>query len=222
MIMLSDFIYLVFSMPIAENVIGKTFNFLKVVSLQEIRRFKSGGTERYYKCVCECGNETVVGISNLRCGMTKSCGCLQLKKATSHAGSYTPEYRVWIAIKSRCFNRSTAGYKNYGGRGIKVCDRWKDSFENFHADMGDRPEGMTLERIDNDGDYCPENCRWATRKEQANNRRTNKTYTYKGKTLNMKQWAEHLGVSYDLIKNRLKRGWGVKRAFETPPNRSNQ
>ena len=134
------------------------------------------GNRLAYKCECECGNIRIVSGKNLRSGDTKSCGCLAKERVTKHGMHGTPEYRVWGQMIQRCGNPNNERYANYGGRGIKVCDRWKN-FENFFTDMGTRKKGLTIERKNNDLGYFLENCCWATRKIQARNRRIFKNNT---------------------------------------------
>lgn len=133
----------------------------------------------------------------------------------------TPEYATWRRMKTRCYNPRFEGFQNYGGRGIKVCDRWRNSFANFIADMGPKPSPKhSIDRIDNDGNYTPTNCRWATRELQSNNRQVNHYLTHNGKTRGISAWARDLGCSPNAITMRLARGWSDEMALTIPINKS--
>jgi hypothetical protein len=119
-------------------------------------------------------------------------------------------------MKARCYNQNDKAYANYGGRGITVCNKWKDSFETFYADMGSKPKGTTLDRINNDGNYEPSNCKWSSMSEQGRNRRTNRLIEYKKEIKTIVEWSEELNIPYSAIRNRLDSGWPIERAFTEP------
>lgn len=177
---------------------------------------KTKGRANIWLCVCECGNEINVASIKLRNGNTKSCGCLQRQAAalTGHnnathgatrIGANRAEYHAWASMKTRCFNPNSLDYGRYGGRGITVCDEWKDSFETFYADMGKRPEGCSLDRIDNNSNYEPSNCRWATKQEQSINRRSTILITWKEQTMCLLDWAKYFGLNYTSLTQKRKK-----------------
>ena len=178
--------------------IGQKFYRLTVLQRAEST---PGNRGKRWLCQCECGNQTIVRNDSLKNGRSKSCGCykneLSAKRIVdinkTHGMSYTPEYRIWGKMHNRCSDKNSKSYGDYGGRGIKVCESWKE-FENFYKDMGKRPEGMSIDRIDVNGDYCPENCRWATIEEQSNNKRNNIYIDYNGETKTLSQWANHFDI----------------------------
>jgi hypothetical protein len=171
----------------------------------------------YWLCECDCGNYKLVLGSLLRNGETQSCGCLH-KEVTGninrkHSLANTPIYSLWNSMIDRCHLPTSHTYNRYGERGISVCERWHN-FENFYADMGDKPEGMSLERIDNNGDYCPENVIWATAKQQANNRKSNVVLEHNGKKQTMQQWCDELGLKIGTVWARLNvYGYTVEQAL---------
>ena len=169
------------------------------------------GKMLYWHCVCDCGTKRAVFGGDLKRGGSKSCGCLMreatIERFTTHGMMRHPAYRSWVYMKVRCENPKTSGYRLYGGRGIKVCKRWR-SFRNFWADMGlTWREGLTLERIDVNGDYEPSNCRWATRKEQAENRRTERLIDTPEGRMSVTKAAERFGLNRGAIFARIRYGW---------------
>jgi hypothetical protein len=184
--------------------VGKKFSSLKV--LEEAIIVGKDPQKRYH-CQCDCGNKTIVVGAALRSGAIKSCASCG---HTKHGFSRTVEFHIWTNIKYRCNNPKAQHYLNYGGRGIIICQRWQDSFDAFIEDMGNRPTpNHSVERIDNNGPYSPENCKWATRKEQANNTRTCVIIEFNGEKKTITQWSRVFGVANQTIGQRLKRGWPV-------------
>lgn len=200
---------------------------LKFFRLTVIAFSHSTGKRRMWECRCDCGKDVVVATGDLNARRVKSCGCWhrdaareRLRKiATRHGGYKTREFAIWSNMINRCYNPKCACYPQYGGRGIIVCDVWRKSFSAFLKSMGNAPVGLTLDRIDNNGNYEPTNCRWATRRQQCNNYRRNVVITYDGRSQNATQWANELGLSPFLILERVKRGWIPPRLFLKPLNR---
>lgn len=188
---------------------GKRFGKLTVIEFNGKNKFK----KPLWKCKCDCGNEAVVAGENLTKKIaTKSCGCLRLESNTKHNKCKTSIYNVWNGMIQRCTDIKNSRYKSYMGRGITVCDKWL-TFEGFYEDMGDRPKGMSLDRVDNNGNYCNENCKWSTPKEQSNNTRKNHPLTFNGKTQNITQWSEELNISWTVLQSRINRKWSTERAL---------
>ena len=194
-----------------QDLAGSQFSRLTVLPIREKRKGRP-----YWRCRCECGELIWARSDQLKSGNTQSCGCLNRDIRTTHNMWQTPEYKCWQQIKQRCHNPKHRFYPDYGARGIYVCDRWRKSFENFIADLGRRPKGTWLDRIDNDGPYIPENCAWRTPKQQGRNRRNNRLLTYQGRILPLSQWAEELGLSLHALRNRVRNGWSDERTLSTP------
>lgn len=180
---------------------------------------------RRWRCQCDCGGERIARTSELRSGRVLSCGCLRRESAarvgkatTTHGMRYTPEYRAWSGMKQRCTNPKISNFPQYGGRGIRVCDRWMASFDDFLADLGPRPSpDHSLDRIDNDGHYDPSNCQWRTRVEQQRNVSRNRLLTFQGETHPLATWADRTGIPAKTIGRRLTAGWSPERALKQPP-----
>ena len=190
-----------------ENIIGQRYGKLTVTS-----RAPNKGNSVMWNCVCDCGNSCVVNGSNMRRGLQKSCGCQRRKsmkeRTLKHGKSGTRLYRIWNNMKARCNNPNNDDYRNYGRRGIEVCEEWKNSFETFHAwaTGNGYSDGLTIERKDVNGNYCPDNCRWATRVEQNRNRRDNVTLTFEGETHTLSEWSSIKGIKPQTVWKRLRTG----------------
>lgn len=206
------------------DMVGQRFGRLEVSA--PVDNEKRGA---YWLCVCDCGRTTVTRGASLRSGHTKSCGCLHdelsaqrtTKRNQSHGESDTRLYGIWVDMRKRCENPKHTAFARYGGRGISVCENWLEyeNFANWAKETG-YSDSLTIDRIENNGDYSPQNCRWTTRKTQARNKSNNTTYTYQGKTLTVPEWSELTGIKPSTLYARLTGyGWSVEKALSTPPRR---
>lgn len=198
---------------------GNVYGRLKVLAIAP-ENSKAKYAKTYWICVCICGNFKSVEGSKLRSGHTQSCGCLRpVKKYLLHghaAGKEkaSPTYASWAAMHTRCNNANSGSYDGYGAKGIEVCHRWK-SFSNFLEDMGERPEGASIDRLDNSKGYAPENCKWSTRTEQARNRKMCLAIDYAGETKSLAEWCERLGLSYNQAYHQVRtRGLSLEQAIQ--------
>lgn len=209
-------------MTTVEQMLGRKFHRWTVIKFAG----RDKNRESKWECVCDCGNRKQVKGRSLRTGWSKSCGCLRLEAVlkankarvykTTHGKTSSKEYKIWSNMLNRCRNKKSASYKDYGGRGIRVHKRWQ-KFENFLEDMGEVPAAnMSLDRIDNDGDYAPKNCKWSNSLEQANNRRNNIYVTVDGKTRSLSEWSRINKINCGTITSRVNSGWDLVRAVTTP------
>lgn len=190
---------------------GRIFGYLKVVALAGRRNGKA-----QWRCLCACGAETVADGYNLSSGHTTSCGCWRKVAPPGvvvHGKSKDRVHRIWRGMLKRCNNPNEKSYPYYGGRGIRVCDRWQQ-FVNFYADMGDPPDGLSIDRIDNNGDYEPGNCRWATKIDQARNKRSNHMITRGCVTRTLADWLEITGLHRGTVEQRIRHGWPESRLLD--------
>jgi len=201
--------------PYVKDLSGQRFGRLLVTSYAGRKN-----TSTFWNCLCDCGNSCQIDGCSLKRGFTRSCGCLaketRIILKTTHGFAKHPLWNTYILMIKRCYNPKNPSYGSYGGRSITVCDRWRESFENFLADMGERPAGCSLDRIDNDGPYSPDNCRWATTLQQNNNKRRNHRLTHDGETLTITEWANRLGISRKAILSRLRYEWSTERILTEP------
>lgn len=204
-----------FTKEYLDSFIGKKHNKLTV-----LERFKKGkNNSNYFRCLCDCGRIAEIRANHLFNSNQETCGRHHKKYENSKQGYLI--YSVWNRMKRRCYNPKGHKYYSYGARGIKVCDEWKNDYDTFYkwAIENGYQDGLWIERIDNDGNYCPENCKWATRKEQMRNTRRNNFVDYNGETKTLAEWCEELKLYYRTVNGRLHRGWSIERAFETPTNK---
>lgn len=203
-------------MPKKLDLTGQIFGRLTVLS-----RAPNIGKKTAWRCICLCGTEKTVQTVHLTRGLVHSCGCINhdnlVRRNTTHSLSSSRLYKIWANIRSRCSNPNAQSYEVYGGRGIQICDEWKD-FEAFYrwAVAHGYHDDLTIDRIDNDAGYFPDNCRWITQKQQCRNKRNNHLLTFRGETLCISEWADRLGLTPGALLSRIRRGWSVDEALSTP------
>lgn len=198
---------------------GQKFGKLEVISRADDYVSPKGYVAVNWLCNCECGNTTIVRGCNLKSGASTSCGCERIENPNrrTHGGKHTRLYKIWKSMRTRCNNPNDANYVYYGGRGISICEDWSN-FVNFRkwANENGYTDSLTIDRIDYDGNYCPDNCRWTDATTQANNSRHNHMLEYNGETHTLAEWARITGISYHKLKDRINKcGWDVERALTT-------
>lgn len=196
-------------------------------AVERVLAARRGNGEAVWVCVCDCGTRRELGTGQLKSGHSRSCGCGSRKKtgdrSRTHGMKGTPEYACWRAMKTRCYNKANPGYRHYGARGIAVCDRWRESFDNFLKDMGKRPSAKhSIDRINVNGNYEPTNCRWATQLVQMQNTRVSRVVELRGERRSVSYWARTIGVSAQTIYRRLNRGITDPEAILSPLKGSSQ
>lgn len=212
------------TMPKRVDLTGKIFGKLTVIELAEIK-----GKHTKWNCRCSCGGRRTCYGTNLVRGLSESCGCIlketNRERLTTHGhckGKETSTYNIWLSMKARTVNKKCEAFVRYGGSKILMCDEWLNSFEAFLHDMGERPEGMSLDRIDNSKGYYKDNCRWATPIEQANNKRNNRLFTFKGKSQTLAAWGRELGINIQTLRNRYYScKWDIEKILTTPVKSKN-
>jgi hypothetical protein len=197
------------------DITGQKFNRWTVI--KRVENDSKGHAK--WLCQCDCGNYGTHNSTRLMQEYTKSCGCFKNDNPSNYRHGHaqkriSPTYNTWAGMKARCTDPKNQAYKHYGARGIKVCERWM-TFANFLEDMGEKPEGTSLDRIDHSGDYCKENCKWSTHLEQARNKRSNRNISFNGETLCLMEWAERLGLNVSSLAERLDK-WPLEKALTTP------
>lgn len=211
------------------NRVGKRYGRLVVVSRAEDMVLSSGRKITMWNCICDCGNTCSIATTSLGSGLTKSCGCINTEKRKSRDTKRRkyPDYdtrkrslyKRWVNIRKRCYSKSNHNYPNYGGRGIKMCDTWRNdylSFEKWSLEHGFE-KSLTIDRIDVNGDYCPENCRWVGNHTQQRNKRNNRLITYKNETHTLSEWSDITGIDRSTISSRIdKFNWSIEDALTIP------
>lgn len=199
-----------------EDLAGQRYGRLLVKARAPNRAFPSGQQATMWTCVCDCGKTKTIRASLLKNGSTQSCGCLHIEKVTKHNQSKTRLYGIWTDVKQRCYNPNNKFFKDYGGRGITICEEWANNYDNFEqwAILNGYKSTLTIERLDVNGGYNPSNCTWATQKQQQRNKRNNHTIDYNGETHTVAEWAEICGINKSTLYGRLNtHGWSIEDAL---------
>lgn len=192
------------------NLVGKRFGKLTVVACADTAYSKNGYSYKMWRCKCDCGNYKNISTGNLVSGNTKSCGCYRVERNvsvfTTHGRSKSKLYRVWASIKDRCYRQECAGFKDYGARGIRMCKEWKNNFQSFYdwAIANNYKDGLTIERKDVNGNYCPDNCCWIPKEQQSRNRRNSHFITYHGETKTLSEWSRELHIDRGSVRSKEK------------------
>lgn len=203
---------------------GQRFGRLTVIGISH----KTQSGKYYWSCQCDCGTNCIISGNLLKSGQTQSCGCYRREVARARRQKYSDKnnrlYRIWGNMKKRCYCKSDPKYHNYGGRSICICDEWKNSFQNFQAWALSHgyQDDLSIDRIDVNGDYTPQNCRWTNNLIQCNNKTDNVLITYMGRTQTVAEWARETGIYINTIHYRLKHGWTVDEIFSYPPRLGNR
>ena len=204
-----------------KDITGQRFGNLVAIELAEPLIAESGNKYRRWKCKCDCGKTAIVLQSNLVHGRQKSCGCNHFEGVKTHGLSQTRLYKIWQGMKTRCQNVNSPAYQDYGAKGINVCDEWStfEPFKDWAINNGYTDE-LTIDRLDYNGNYEPSNCRWATLKEQMNNKSDNIVIECDGESHTLMEWHERTGIAYGTLKNRYKKGWDAERIIHTPVDKT--
>lgn len=211
-----------YKLQVRSDITGRRFNRLVVIKVVGKYYHPNGaGYALLWRCQCDCGQLTDVATRNMVSGKTKSCGCHNRARITTHGLAASRVYKTWTAMIARCHNSSHPSYCNYGERGITVCDKWR-KFIEFYKDMGDHPSGRSLERVDNSKGYSPDNCIWATRAQQSVNKRSTRLIEFQGKKLAISEWSTITGLKRGTIEMRIRLGWATEQVLTFPPKKGRQ
>lgn len=209
------------------DITGRRSGKLTAIRMVSEYRYPNGERGEKWLCHCDCGNDVIIFRKSFIAGNSKSCGCIRGESRRTHGGKGTRIYNIWCNIKDRCFNANNSSYSYYGGRGISMCNEWRNDFSSFRewAYNNGYEDNLTVDRIDVNQDYCPENCRWVDRTAQANNRTNTIRFSYNGEEHTCAEWARITGISYDLINDRYHKGLPPDKIlydgkFKTGPKKS--